>query len=94
MAINLRRVLAPRLPPAVPVDLFTSEQDLPRIWISQGEAEALVGLFNWSEKTARIDFDPNAYGLAGKPLDFWTGGPADIPSRMPRRSSVALRFVH
>ena len=70
------------------------EQDLPRIWISRGETDTLVGLFNWSEKTTRIDFDPNACDLPGQPLDFWMDRPTDIPTRMPRRSSVALRFVH
>lgn len=89
----IRRVLQPR-PPAVPVDLFTSDQDLPRIWISRGETDIVVGLFNWSESTARLDFDPQAYGLGGTARDFWTDTPvASIPARMPRRSSLALRFA-
>ena len=90
----LRRVLVPRANPAVPVDLFTSEQDLPRIWISRGKTDTLVGLFNWSDKTTRIDFDPDAYGLSGMTVDFWTDAPVvEIPVRMPRRSSVALKFT-
>jgi hypothetical protein len=88
----IRRVLQPRRP-AVPVDLFTSDQDLPRIWISEGETDTLVGLFNWSESTARLDFDPKAHGLSGTPRDFWTDEAiVSLPTRMPRRSSLALRF--
>ncbi|MEN6304793.1 MAG: glycoside hydrolase family 36 protein [Armatimonadia bacterium] len=88
----IRRVLQPRRP-ATPVDLFTSDQDLPRIWISRGERDALVGLFNWSESTARLEFDPKLYGLSGTPHDFWTDAPVvSLPARMPRRSSLALRF--
>ena len=91
----LRKVLTPRPNPAIPVDLFDSEQDLPRIWISRGETDTVVGLFNWGDKTARMDFDPSAYELPGTPLDFWTDQPVPaLPNRMPRRSSVALRFVH
>jgi hypothetical protein len=86
------RVLEPRAVPGVPVDLFTSEQDLPRIWISRGEANTLVGLFNWSEKTTRLHFDPAEHGLDGTPVDFWTGEPTFVPQRMPRRSSVALLY--
>ena len=88
----LRCVLQPR-PAATPVDLFTSDQDLPRVWVSRGETDAVVGLFNWSESTARLAFDPQAYGLGGTPRDFWTGAPVDaLPDRMARRSSLALRF--
>ncbi len=89
----LRAVLTPR-PAAVPVDLFCSEQDLPRIWISRGAEDTLVGLFNWSEKTARTVFDPARYGLTGAPTDFWTGEPAPIPEQMARRSAVGLRYRH
>ena len=89
----LRRVLTPRKQAAVPVDLFETEQDLPRIWISKGEQDTLVGLFNWSDKPARLVFDPAQYGLAGVPRDFWSGAPVPaIPERMPRRSSLALLF--
>ncbi|MBI3944365.1 MAG: alpha-galactosidase, partial [Armatimonadetes bacterium] len=89
----LRRVLRPRENAAVPEDLFTSEQDLPRVWISRGEGDTLVGLFNWSDKPARTEFAPGDYGLTGEPRDFWTSEPVPaIPARMPRRSSLALRF--
>ena len=89
----VRRVLTPRSSPAVPVDLFTCEHDLPRIWISRGEEDTLVGLFNWSDKPATIAFDPRAYGLSGRATDFWTDAQvADVPERMARRSSVALRY--
>ena len=88
----LRRVLQPR-PPAVPVDLFISEQDLPRVWISRDTRTTLVGLFNWTEKPARLDFNPADYGLTGMARDFWTGqAPANIPRQMPRRSAIGLRF--
>lgn len=88
----LRRVLQPR-PPAVPVDLFTSEQDLPRIWISRDRETTLVGVFNWAEKPARLDFSPADYGLSGIPRDVWTGQPvAALPDRMRRRSAVALLY--
>ena len=87
------RVLTPRDDPAVPVDLFTCEQDLPRIWISRGETDTLVGLFNWSDKPASIAFDPRSCGLSGVPTDFWTAEAVDtVPDRMVRRSSVALRY--
>lgn len=90
----LQRVLVPRQSPAVPVDLFESEQDLPRIWISRGETDALVGLFNWSDKASRIDFDPAEHGLSGRATDFWTGASIEEPpTRMSRRSSMALRFT-
>ncbi|MHB8995497.1 MAG: glycoside hydrolase family 36 protein [Armatimonadota bacterium] len=89
----IQRVLQPRRP-AIPVDLFTSDQDLPRIWISRGETDTLVGLFNWSEYGARLEFDPKAHGLSGTPRDFWTDAPvAALPARMARRSSLALRFA-
>ncbi|MDX9978838.1 MAG: hypothetical protein RBU25_02210, partial [Lentisphaeria bacterium] len=89
----LRRVLRPRANAAVPVDLFTSEQDLPRIWISRDENNTLVGIFNWLDKPARLDFDPAAWGLAGTPHDFWTGQPLpELPARQPRRTALALRF--
>jgi hypothetical protein len=88
----IRRVLKPRQS-AVPVDLFTSDQDLPRVWISRGDSDIVVGLFNWSEYSARLEFEPAAYGLSGMPTDFWTDEPVTtIPARMPRRSSLALRF--
>ncbi len=91
----LRRVLQPRSTPAVPVDLFTSEQDLPRIWISRGTEDTLVGLFNWLDKPARLDFVSADWGLAGTPTDFWTDEPmAELPSKLPRRGSLALRFRH
>ena len=89
----LRAVRTPRAAAAVPVDLFESEQDLPRIWISRTEEDTLVGLFNWSDKPARVDFDPAHHGLRGQPVDFWTGQPVqNLPTRMARRSSVALRW--
>ena len=31
----------------MPVDLFTTEQDLPRVWISRADEDTPVGLFNW-----------------------------------------------
>ncbi|MBT3346688.1 MAG: hypothetical protein HN712_04235 [Gemmatimonadetes bacterium] len=86
-------VITPRAVAAVPVDLFDSEQDLPRIWISRTAEDTLVGLFNWGDKPARMDFDPSAYGLRGDAVDFWSGDAIQaLPTRMPRRSSVALRF--
>ncbi len=89
----LRRVLQPRRPPARPVDLFTSDQMLPRIWISRGERDALVGVFNWLDTPARLDFRPGDYGLSGPARDFWTDEPvAVLPQRMPRRRSFAWRF--
>jgi hypothetical protein len=89
----LRKVLAPRTNPAVPVDLFTTEQDLPRIWISRDDSDTLVGLFNWSDKPAHLDFRPGDHGLSGAPTDFWTNEPVPgIPARLPRRSSLALRY--
>lgn len=89
----LSRVLQPR-PRAVPVDLFTSDQDLPRVWISRDHESTLVGLFNWAEKPARLDFDPAAYGLAGTPRDFWTGQAVTaLPERLRRRSAMALVFA-
>ena len=88
----VRRVLTPR-PPAVPVDLFESEQDLPRIWISRDGDRALAGLFNWLEKPAHLRFDPAAHGLYGVPLDFWTGCPVpELPERQRRRSALALLY--
>ncbi|MCK5805935.1 MAG: alpha-galactosidase, partial [Lentisphaeria bacterium] len=90
----LRRVLQPRCPAADPVDMFETEQDMPRIWISRGDQDILVGLFNWTEKTARLHFDPAAHGLQGIPTDFWTGEPIpSLPDRMRRRSSIALRYT-
>ena len=91
----VRRVLQPRSGPSIPVDLFESEQDLPRIWVNRGDIDTLVGLFNWSDKTSRIHFDQSDYRIPGKAFDFWTGKEIKaIPSRMPRRSSIALRFIH
>ena len=77
----------------MPVDLFTSEQDLPRIWISRGTEDVLVGLFNWSDRSWRLDFSPAEWHLTGAPRDFWTGSPMDhLPARMPGRSSLALLY--
>ena len=91
----LRRVLEPLQAAAVPVDLFTSEQDLPRIWISRGEKDTLVGLFNWTDKPARLDFRPEDWGLAGAATEFWTGEPlAELPARLPRRGSLALLYAN
>lgn len=88
----LRRVLTPR-PPAVPVDLFDSEQDLPRVWVSRGPEDTLVGLYNWLDKPARLLFDPAAHGLKGVPREFWTGEPVPaLPERQPRRSALALVY--
>jgi len=90
----IQRVLRPRQRAAVPVDLFVSEQDLPRVWISRGDEDTVVGLFNWSDHSARLDFDPAEYGLEGEALDFWTDEPvAAVPARMPRRSSLALCYT-
>ncbi|MDH7568091.1 MAG: hypothetical protein QHJ73_00720, partial [Armatimonadota bacterium] len=89
----LRRVLQPRVPPAVPVDLFESDQDLPRVWISRGPSDTLVGLFNWSDRSACLHFDPAAHALSGTPTDFWTGrAVSQLPARMPRRSALALVY--
>lgn len=89
----VRRVLRPR-PAAIPIDLFSSDQDLPRTWISRGESDTVVGLFNWSEYTAGLDFDPAAHGLAGTPRDFWTDEPVPaLPARLHRRSCLALRYA-
>jgi len=91
----LRKCLAPREASAVPVDLFESEQDLPRIWISRGKQDTLVGIFNWTEKTSRVPFDPEIYRLQGTPKDFWTDEPVSaLPERMARRSSIGLRYLH
>ena len=90
----LRAVSTPRTAAAIPVDLFDSEQDLPRIWISRTDTDTLVGIFNWSDKPTRIQFDPTRYGLRGTPSEFWTGQPvSQVPTRMARRSSMALRFA-
>jgi hypothetical protein len=89
----LRRVLPARAQPAVPVDLFETEQDLPRAWISRDDGDTLVGLFNWTDKPARVDFAPQRYGLSGTPVDFWTGQPVDpLPSRQARRSAIGLLY--
>jgi hypothetical protein len=90
----LKRVLSPRPVPAVPVDLFETEQDLPRIWISRGPEDTLVGIFNWSDKPAGMPFDPARYNLHGAPIDFWTEKPsAKLPDKMRRRSCFALRYA-
>ncbi|NOY81144.1 MAG: alpha-galactosidase [Kiritimatiellaeota bacterium] len=89
----IRRVLEPREAPAVPVDLFTSDQDLPRVWIGRGRKDTLVGLFNWTDKTAATDFDPGRWGLGGTPRDFWTEQLLEsLPERLPRRSALALVY--
>ena len=89
----LRRILRPRTPAAAPVDLFTSEQDLPRVWISRGDRDTLVGLFNWTDKPAGTTFEPGGYGLRGPARDFWNDAPdTGVPRRMPPRSSAALLF--
>jgi len=88
----LRRVLQPR-PRAVPVDLFTSEQDPPRLWISRGREDTLVVVFNWTDKPARVDVDPADHGLRGTPRDFWTGAAVTVlPTRQARRSALALLY--
>ena len=89
----VRRVLKPRVPAAVPVDLFETEQDLPRVWVSHGKRDTVVGLFNWSDRTARTDFDPENHGLTGPATDFWTGEDIEaVPTRMRRRSCSALVY--
>ncbi len=89
----IRRVLEPRPQPAVPADLFTSDQDLPRIWISRVPGNTLVGLFNWTDTSAPTDFDPRDWGLGGTPRDFWTDSPVEqLPERIPRRSAIGLVF--
>ncbi|NQU41738.1 alpha-galactosidase [bacterium] len=88
----LRRVLEPR-PAAIPVDLFETEQDLPRIWISRGEKDTVVGLFNWDDKSFHLNFDPACYGLKGTPKDFWTDRSiGNIPREMTGRSSIGLVY--
>jgi len=89
----LRRVLTPRRNAAVPVDLFFTSQELPRIWISRGEEDTLVGVFNWDDKPAPVDFDPVQWGLKGPARDFWTGNVLDpLPRRMRRRSALGLVY--
>jgi hypothetical protein len=89
----LERVLLPRERAAVPVDLFGTEQQLPRVWISRGSRDTLVGLFNWLDVPARVDFDPAAHGLRGTARDFWSGGQiARLPGVLPRRGSLALVY--
>ncbi len=89
----VRRVLQPREAPAVPVDLFTSDQDLPRTWISRGRKDTLVGLFNWTDRSAPVAFDPRRWGIEGVPRDFWTGQVLERPpGRLPRRSALALVY--
>ena len=91
----LCKVLQPRTPAAAPVDLFSSEQDLPRVWISRGDQDTLVGLFNWSDKPARLHFEPADHGLHGTPRDFWTDTDSvGIPASMPPRSSLALLYTN
>jgi len=89
----LNRVLAPRPQAAVPVDLFESDQDLPRVWINRGKADILVGLFNWLDRRAYLRLDLADLALDGTPLDFWTDEPVQrLPESMPPRSCLALRF--
>lgn len=86
-------VLTPRSDAAVPVDLFTSNQELPRIWISREEGNVLVGVFNWSDSRAPFPFTPADHAIRGIPRDLWTGkahGP--LPVTMPRRSCMALVY--
>lgn len=87
------RAMGARGKPGVPEDLFHTEQVLPRIWISRGSDDAVVGLFNWLDVPARVDFRPEDHGLDGVAMDFWTGKrvPA-LPARQPRRSALALVY--
>ncbi|MCP4639108.1 MAG: alpha-galactosidase [bacterium] len=89
----LRKTLEPRDVPALPADMFTSDQDLPRVWISRDDSDVLVGLFNWSDKPACVHFDPAECGLTGVPSDFWTDARVKhLPDRVPRRSAIGLRY--
>lgn len=89
----IRRVLEPRTRPAIPADLFTSDQDLPRIWIGRDAGNTLVGLFNWTDKPATVNFNSSDWGIEGEPRDFWTDASVrQLPERMPRRSAIGLVY--
>ena len=89
----LTPMLTPRSKAAVPVDLFSSDQELPRVWISRGEDSVLVGVFNWSDSRSPFPFDPAEHTIPGRPRDLWTGKElTSLPATMPRRSCLAFLY--
>jgi hypothetical protein len=61
-----------------PVDLF--EEAIPRIWLlsddRSGVRREVIGLFNWSDREARLEYDLERLGLSGRDefvgFDYWS----------------------
>ncbi len=81
---------------AVPLDLFDSHDQLPRIWVTHHEDRpSIVGLINWSDDPQMIVFDPKRWGYDrfAKVQNIWDGSSIHwdgSPFQLPPRSCMAL----
>jgi hypothetical protein len=88
----IRRVLDHRLSaPAVPIDLFVPDEDIPARWVAVVGDRAYVGIFNWGDFDRTFDVSPAALGieLFGSTVDFWTDEP--IPGEVLRNLTLQPR---
>ncbi|MCC6580248.1 MAG: alpha-galactosidase [Phycisphaeraceae bacterium] len=60
----------------------------PRLWLAEGNDEAYLAIFNWSDAPATTDLPKLAEGA----VDAWTGA-SFRPSMLPPHGSVLLRLV-
>lgn len=60
----------------------------PALWLAEGDAPPLLGVFNWADTPARIRLDREAIpGAAGRWCDAWTGA-VRCPRGLPRTFSL------
>ena len=89
-------ILPPRGRRALPVDLFTTEQSLPRIWISREDDDIVLGIFNWQDVPAATRVNLADLGIGGVGTDIFSGASLgaveSIEETMQRRSCRGLRI--
>jgi hypothetical protein len=94
----IRAVLDNRLSrPAIPLDLFHKNGQLPRLWLAREKQFDLLGLFNWSEDDQPLDLNLSELGIGKGPLKpLWPGVPfrsrgGKLSAVLPARYCLALR---
>jgi hypothetical protein len=81
---------------AVPLDLFESHDQLPRIWgIHHEDRPSIVGLINWTDDPQTITFDPKRWGYNRftEVENLWDGSLInwdESPVQLQPRSCLAL----
>ena len=72
----LKKVLErPLVSPAIPLDLFNPEGEMPSVYIARERDTAYMGVFNWNDYTKKFSLNLNALNLTHytRITDFWTG---------------------